>query len=131
MKTFAATAFASLLLAAPAPAQDADIGAELYAQSCAGCHGEKADGKGPVADVFKIEVPALTDLAARNDGAFPMLQVIHIIDGRTGLRGHEGVMPVFGTLFTEEQAYRGDYGAVLEARGRIMSIALYLESIQQ
>lgn len=113
-------------------AQDRDVGAELYAGACAGCHGAKADGKGPVADVFKIPVPALTDLAARHDGKFPMLEVIHIIDGRTGVRGHEGIMPVFGTLFSHEQPQdSSDYSRVIETRGRIMSVALYLESIQQ
>ncbi|WP_207100185.1 c-type cytochrome [Paracoccus shandongensis] len=113
-------------------AQDRDVGADLYDGSCSGCHGAKADGKGPVAEVFKIPVPALTDLSARNDGKFPMLEVIHIIDGRTGMRGHEGVMPIFGTLFSYEHGGRGNArDTVIEVRGKIMSIALYLESIQQ
>ncbi|MCZ0963193.1 c-type cytochrome [Paracoccus benzoatiresistens] len=113
-------------------AQDRDIGADLYAGSCAGCHGAKADGKGPVSEVFRIPVPALTDLAARNGGRFPMLEVIQIIDGRTEKRGHDGVMPIFGTLFSHEHAGgASDQDVVLEVRGKILSIALYLESIQQ
>lgn len=113
-------------------AQDGDAGALLYAGSCAGCHGAKADGKGPAADVFKIEVPPLNNLAVRNNGEFPMLEVVHVIDGRTGLRGHEGVMPVFGSLFSNEKGRNStDFITVIETNGRILSIALYLESIQQ
>lgn len=72
----------------------------------------------------------LTGLAARNDGEFPMLQVIHIVDGRTGLRAHGGPMPVYGALFDAE-AEAGPYGGPLYTRGKILSLAYYLESIQQ
>lgn len=124
---------AALILAgAGASAQDTDIGADLYAASCGGCHGARADGKGPLSEVFNIPVPALTDLAARHDGRFPMSEVVRTIDGRTEARGHDGVMPSFGTLFSHEYAGRGsDDDVLIEVRGKILSIALYLESIQR
>lgn len=120
------------LTAGAASAQDADIGKQLYENYCSGCHGVNADGKGPVAEYLTIAPPALTGLAkAQSDGQFPMLKVIHVIDGRTGMRTHEGPMPVFGEAFQEEMAQTyGKWGSVVETRGRIMSIALYLESIQ-
>ena len=60
-----------------------------------------------------------------------MLRVIHVIDGRTGLRAHGGPMPSYGDIFsTGAGASRMEYDAVLATRGRILSLALYLESIQ-
>lgn len=119
---------ASAMTAGAAMAQDADVGAGLYADYCAACHGASGKGDGDMANVITIPSPDLTSLSARNGGVFPMLQVIHIIDGRTGVRAHGGAMPIFGRSFSGD----GDgYGGVLESRGRILSLAMYLESIQQ
>lgn len=115
-----------------AHAQDNEAGAQLYADYCAACHGASGKGDGDMANVMTIPSPNLTLLAKENDGAFPMLQVIHVIDGRTGVRAHGGAMPLFGTMFrTQAETGTGGYGAVLESRGRVLSLALYLESIQQ
>lgn len=119
---------ASLFQAAAASAQDADIGAELFADSCAACHGASGKGDGDMAGVMTIAAPDITGLAERNGGVFPMLQVLHVIDGRSGVRAHGGPMPVFGRIFSAES---DGYEAVLTARGRILSLALYLESIQK
>lgn len=59
-----------------------------------------------------------------------MLDVIHIIDGRTGLRAHGGPMPVYGDVFSRNGGDDMDYSGVLEARGKILSLAYYLESLQ-
>lgn len=115
-----------------ASAQDADVGHELFSYYCSACHGASGKGDGDMAAVMTIPAPNLTLLANRNDGKFPMLNVIHIIDGRTGMRAHGGAMPVFGALFAREAGDDADtYGNVIAVRGRIMSLALYLESIQQ
>lgn len=121
---------ASVLGAGAVLAEDAGIGAGLYGEWCAACHGTAGKGDGDMAGVMTIPAPNLTMMAKENDGVFPMLEVIHTIDGRTGLRGHGGMMPVFGRVFsTDEEG--NPYGSVLEARGRVLSLALYLESIQQ
>lgn len=120
-----------ILAASTAAAQEADVGQGLYSQHCASCHGAAADGAGPMASYLTMPAPRLDDLASRNDGKFPMLDVIHIIDGRTGLRGHGGEMPVFGALFTANAGRLEPYGAVIDTRGRIMSIALFIEGIQK
>jgi mono/diheme cytochrome c family protein len=123
---------ASFLGVSWAYAQDPDVGAVLYADSCSACHGATGLGDGDMADVVTIPAPNLTLLSNRNDGEFPMLKVIHIIDGRTGLRPHGTVMPVWGQVFSDEAAEtRGLYGGVLETRGRILSLAMFLESIQK
>ena len=77
-----------------------------------------------------VKVPDLTQLAAGNGGKFPMLEVIHVIDGRTGLRGHGGPMPTYGALFDEEAGSEGPLGSILYTRGKILSIAYYLEGLQ-
>lgn len=125
-------AITSAMGSAAAHAQDTEIGAQLYTDYCAACHGASGKGDGDMANVMTIPSPNLTLLAKANDGAFPMLQVIHVIDGRTGVRAHGGVMPLFGTMFRmQAETGAGGYGAVLESRGRVLSLALYLESIQQ
>ncbi|OSQ53311.1 c-type cytochrome [Marivita geojedonensis] len=110
-----------------------DLGKQDYMQGCAGCHGESGMGQGPLAELLTIDVPDLTTLSARNDGKFPMLDVIHVIDGRMGVRAHGGAMPIWGLIFKENAA--GDSGllggAEAIARGRMLSIAYYLESIQK
>lgn len=123
--------FASFV-AGSAFAQDPDLGESLYMQYCATCHGSNAKGGGPLTQLLTVEVPALTQLAANNDGEYPMLKVVHIIDGRTGLRGHGGTMPTYGDIFmAETEGPIRDLSNILETRGRIMSLALYLESIQE
>lgn len=118
-------------MAIPATAQDIDVGQDSYQQYCATCHGPGGDGGGPMADMMTAKVPDLTTLSARNDGAFPMLDVIHIIDGRTGLRAHGGPMPVYGAIFKQQMASAAPYGDVLFARGQILSLAYYLETLQK
>ena len=135
MRTFTVVkviALTSALGVTAAQAQDTDIGADLYTDYCAACHGASGKGDGDMANVMTIPSPNLTLLAKDNDGAFPMLQVIHVIDGRTGVNAHGGVMPVFGKVFqTQADKDTGGYGAVLESRGRVLSLAMYLESIQE
>jgi mono/diheme cytochrome c family protein len=128
---------AVFLLGVPAAAlaQDAGIGENLYNQYCATCHGTSGAGDGPLTEIM-LEKPAdLRKLAAENKadpGVFPMLRVIQVIDGRTGIRAHGGPMPTYGSIFMAETiGEREKMGAVLETRGRILSLALYLESIQE
>ena len=116
-----------------AMAQEHDWGARFYAENCAGCHGETAKGDGVLADYLTVDVPDLTSLSAANDGVFPMLRVIQIIDGRSGLRTHEKPMPLYGAIFREDlQPPMGMPGASEPlVRGRVLSIAEYLQSIQE
>jgi mono/diheme cytochrome c family protein len=125
-------AFLAALSLMAGAAQADDAGKAEYIQACAACHGESGVGDGPLAELMTVPVPNLTTLAQANDGIFPMLDVIHVIDGRTGVRGHGYPMPVWGTRFKGEVVEKmGDYGAEMVVRGRVLSIAYYLESIQQ
>ena len=124
-----------LSVPAVASAQDASIGAALFNQYCSTCHGVDARGEGPLTEIMLEKPSDLRQLAANNpaaEGEFPMLRVIHVIDGRTGLRAHGGSMPTYGQLFMAETVDEMEQmGAILETRGRVLSLALYLESIQE
>lgn len=102
-----------------------------YQNACATCHGAAGMGKGPLSEYMSIPVPNLRGLTKANDGEFPMLKIIQVIDGRTGVRGHGTDMPIWGSQFKAEvENEAGPYGAEIYARGKILSLAYYLESIQ-
>ncbi|WP_138424156.1 c-type cytochrome [Maritimibacter alexandrii] len=129
MKHWAVAAmFATLPLAATG--QDTTAGQEEYMVACAICHGESGKGDGPFASVLNLSVPGLTGLAAANDGVFPYLETFMVIDGRTGVRGHSGPMPIWGDRFTATASDLGPISAEIIARGRIAVLTDYIESIQ-
>ena len=112
--------------------QEFAAGKEEYLVACAACHGEAADGNGEIATMFKNRVPDLTGIAKRNDGVFPLLKVIQAIDGRAVIRGHGNPMPVFGNRYRAEANGESTlFGAEALARGRVLELALYLQSIQE
>jgi mono/diheme cytochrome c family protein len=122
---------AGLALAA-APAIADETGQQEYMVACAICHGESGMGDGPFAPLLSITTPNLTTLAADNDGVFPFLDMLMVVDGRTGVRAHgDSAMPIWGERFKESAAEAGPYGSELEARGRVLALVTYLETIQQ
>ncbi|MFX0541464.1 c-type cytochrome [Roseovarius sp. S4756] len=123
----------SAFLANSALAEEDAWGKHFYDQNCATCHGAEGKGNGNLAEWLSIEVPDLTMLSERNGGEFPMLRVIHIVDGRSELRAHENPMPPFGAKFRDEiQPPYGMAGATnVLIRGRVLSIADYLQTIQK
>ena len=113
-----------------ATAQD-NSGEALYMNACAVCHGTTAAGDGPMAEFMNVPVPNLRQLSQRNDGIYPMLEVIQTIDGRSGIRAHGSEMPFWGTLFKADAvADAGVYGSEVIVRGQMLSLALYLEELQ-
>ncbi len=120
----------------PAMAEEAEdefaLGRAEYMTACAACHGEAADGNGPIAPMFKVRVPTLTDLARRNDGVFPFLDVFHIVDGRSEVRGHGNPMPIFGNRYRVQEEEHGSlFGTETLVRARVTELVLYLQSIQE
>lgn len=131
-KPIVSAVFAVCSLQSSVLADEVELGARLYQESCSGCHGASGKGGGELSQLLSIQTPALTGLTAANDGKFPMLDVIHIIDGRSGVRAHGGPMPIYGSLYSASSVTAGsDYGSVIEVRGRILSLAMYLEAIQE
>lgn len=105
------------LITSTAVAQDASVGAELFADHCAVCHGAEATGNGPMAPVLTIQPTDLTRLAARNDGVFPTARVAKRIDGRDPLVAHGSPMWVFGEFF---EGQGRDVALVLPDGARVM-----------
>lgn len=111
---------------------DRTSGENEYMQACASCHGASGTGDGPLADLLTVSIPDLTTISANNDGVFPLLDVIMTIDGRTASVGHGFPMPVWGDRFSSDVGKSaGPYGAEVLVRGRVLTLAEYLESIQQ
>jgi mono/diheme cytochrome c family protein len=131
IRAFYALAVTALCLSATSAMPD-EIGQQEYMNYCASCHGVTAKGDGEVAQFLNVPTPALTKLAQQNNGEFPLLKIIHIIDGRTGLGPHGTLMPVWGDRFkATSESLMGEYGAEIFIRGKILSLATYLESIQE
>jgi mono/diheme cytochrome c family protein len=125
--TLAATATAALLLAPQAHAADDDLGARLYFNHCAACHGQYGEGDGPVAATLRVTMPNLRSLAMRNDGVFPADAVTAYVDGRETASAHgDRQMPIWGDVF------RGAEQATAErtVRRRIAAVVELIASIQ-
>ena len=119
-------------LCAAGPVCADEVGRAEYLVACSGCHGEEAKGNGPMAGLLAIETPDLTRISAGNGGLFPFDEIMAVIDGRADIRGHGSAMPVWGDRFGA-LARAADYPVDPEqaARGRILSLAMYLYSIQE
>ena len=82
---------------------DANGGRQMYLQYCASCHGPGGEGGGPVSRDLKTKVPDLTILARKNNGVYPLDDVMATIDGRRAVRAHgDRDMPVWGEKFYSE-----------------------------
>ena len=130
MKYWKAHFFAALILAS-SPAFAESAGEQEYLVACAGCHGESAMGDGPLAELLKISPPSLLELTRANDGRFPFEMVLVTIDGRDGVRAHGSPMPIWGERFQASATSQRGETAEMVARGRILSLVYYLQSIQQ
>jgi mono/diheme cytochrome c family protein len=124
---------AAVALIACSPATAADFssysGEDLYKRFCAGCHGPKGEGDGPVAAFFKVSVPDLT-LITRRQGQFPAEQIHRIIDGRLVKVPHGSrEMPIWGY----ELSVQNVDGSPNFADGDVLIARLveYLRSIQK
>lgn len=118
--------------AAVAETEEFAQGKYEYLSACAGCHGENADGKGPIGTMFAKAIPDLTGIAKRNDGVFPVLKIFQLVDGRTAMKAHGNPMPIFGRRFQSEVGDKaGAFGGELQVRARVLELVFYLQSIQK
>jgi mono/diheme cytochrome c family protein len=129
------TILGSLLALAPlasAPAEEISHynGEQLYYRFCASCHGESAEGDGPVASFFKLAPPDLTLIAKRRGGQFSAEEVARIIDGRD-LRAPHGSrkMPVWGLEFY--YADTGNPDKQTQVEGLVDRLVEYLRKLQK
>ena len=99
-------------------------GREVFQQTCAACHGPDGEGDGPLGRLLLVAPSNLQTISLDNGGNFPFLRVIATIDGRADVAAH-GLreMPVWGEVFTQNDG-------LLEARGKLLDLTLYIESLQ-
>jgi mono/diheme cytochrome c family protein len=109
----------------PAPARTPKpmSGAQLFRTHCASCHGEHAEGAGPISAQLRNAVPDLTTYSARNGGMFPAERVRQMIEGRGPAAHGDRSMPIWGN------AFRGQ-DSDADAAMRIDAIVNFLRSIQ-
>jgi mono/diheme cytochrome c family protein len=98
-------------------------GAQLFRTHCASCHGEHAEGAGPISAQLRNAVPDLTTYSARNGGMFPAERVRQMIEGRGPAAHGDRSMPIWGN------AFRGQ-DSDADAAMRIDAIVNFLRSIQ-
>ena len=111
----------------PARRTSSSSGSEMYRAYCAACHGQVGKGDGPASSALKSAPADLTQLAKRNSGRFPELQVFGAINGDLLVPAHGSKdMPVWGVVFRA----MGDNG-VSGAKLRIRNLTRYIESLQE
>lgn len=110
-------------------ADDVASGEAMYRRYCSACHGPSGRGDGVASSTLRPPPTNLTELAKRNGGKFPTMQVMHYVDGTDHVRAHgDPAMPVWGEVFREEAI--SDMTRRVEVRGKLLQIVAYLESIQ-
>lgn len=107
-------------------------GKDAFLRHCAVCHGTDGKGDGPIANTLKYLPSDLTQLSKNNNGKFPRQRVYNAIDGRAEVRSHgPRDMPVWGVYFREGDVATGGSLGEGYARGNLMLLTQYLESIQE
>lgn len=131
MKLFLMTcSLAFLLWTSQTAALSADLeaGKALFMLHCSPCHGEDARGNGSVSHYLSAKVPDLTLIKNKNNGVYPLDEVISVIDGRRIVRAHgEREMPVWGEIFKREQKQYPDGTGLMKAK----IIAEYIATLQR
>ncbi len=102
-------------------------GRQMYDAYCASCHGQGGKGDGPAAPALKSVPTDLTQLAAKNGGAYPESHVAQVIKGDMMTAAHGSkAMPVWGPVFLYLEQY--DPGM---AQLRVRNLTTYIGSLQQ
>lgn len=131
MKKFLPLTAAVLLLSSGVLAQDANIGAALYDNHCAVCHGLEGRGNGPFAPALVLQPPALNDLMIRH-GIFPITRIVMRIDGREPLVSHGSPMPIYGPFFDgQDTPLKAETGQPVMTSQPIVDLVAYLRQIQK
>ena len=111
------------LTAYPASSQ---MGANLYRQYCAVCHGPHGGGDGPVADALRVKPADLTHLGRKYSGKFPELRIMNFIRGEVEVVSHGNrQMPMWGRVFLDDTGGRSEV-----VQMRIYALLKYVQELQ-
>ena len=117
-------------LQACAPASS-NSGKTLYNDKCSVCHGATGQGDGQFEAQLGAKPPDLTQIAARRDGVWPMLEVMAIVDGYSKRYLPGSDMPIYNE-FVEGNLVTFDTGNGVQqkAPASLVAITRYLETLQ-
>ena len=101
-------------------------GEQMFTTYCAVCHGTDGRGNGPAAAALKRQPTNLTQLAAKNNGNYPQLQVMGTLSGKDVVAHGSQEMPIWGDLFKSL-----DIGNRQTVDLRLLNLTTYLQSIQE
>jgi mono/diheme cytochrome c family protein len=128
---FAFTCCAGILAAqqiktVPVEPTPASSGKQMFTTYCSVCHGIDGKGDGPAATALKKRPADLTQLARKNNGAFPEIRVARFIKGSDEVAAHGSRdMPIWGRLFGSLSPTSPE---VVELRVSVLE--QYIESLQ-
>lgn len=119
------------VLAAATPLRAQSVGEQLFMNNCIACHGVTGHGDGPQATHLKTRPADLTQIAARRDGVWPMLEVMSILDGYMKVTNPREDMPVFEDFLDNDMVeFDTGNGLTTMVPAKLIEVATYLETIQ-
>jgi mono/diheme cytochrome c family protein len=109
----------------PVSRTSAASGMEMYSQYCAVCHGTDGKGNGPAAPALKKAPTDLTQIAARNGGAYPDLKVLSILTSGDVVAHGSKDMPIWGSVL---RSLDSNSASVVQLR--LTNLTSYVKSLQ-
>lgn len=118
-----------LLIGTTMEAQSA--GEALFMENCLACHGTAGRGDGPLAAGLATKPANLTEIAARRNGVWPMLEIMSVIDGYSRNTLLREDMPVFENFLDNEMVeFDTGNGANTLVPAKLIDIVEFLLSLQ-
>lgn len=131
MRAIAFLLFGTSVWALSACTNEVEAGRATYASLCAGCHGEDGRGRGEGLMRFAVHPLDLTQLAARNGGAYPKADVLANLESHTKLTvASRGPTANWAQLDGRVILVETAEGVLTPVTEPLVALSAYLESIQ-
>lgn len=103
----------------------------LFKDNCASCHGVTGQGDGPLSVGLGTAPADLTQIAARRDGVWPMLEVMSILDGYLKATNPREDMPIIEDLLDNDMVeFDTGNGLTTLVPLKLIEVVNYLETLQ-
>lgn len=107
------------------------VGELLFKKNCVSCHGVTGQGGGPLSAGLGTAPANLTQIAARRDGVWPMLEIMSILDGYLKATNPRQDMPIIEDLLDNEMVeFDTGNGLMTLVPAKLVEVTNYLESLQ-